>query len=124
MPMDTYAKWKADALERERQLKEEREQLSAQEREQVASVEQMIRAAITHAIVEERTFLVQLIGTALGEALDAEREEAKKELSDEVRRLWAVLSEIQSTITSINRMALATNGKSLTNEPDPLSRSH
>ena len=121
---DRVAQWREDSEQRQRQHEEERAALTEQQHEQVASVEQMIRTAIAQAIVEERTFLVQIIGAALAEALDAEREEQKSELATEVRRLWSVLSEMQATIAAYNRAAAAT-GKTPIDLPNPLSsRSH
>jgi hypothetical protein len=124
---DRVARFRDDSEQRQRERKaadEARAQLTEQQRKDVAAVEQQMSVAIANAIIEERTFLVQLIGHALGQALDAEREAAKDELTKEVKALWSVLTEVQSAIASINRIAMATSGKSLTSDPDPLGRWH
>jgi hypothetical protein len=40
----------------------------------------------------------EIIGLALGQALDLERKKARDELAAEVRKLWSVLTELQQTM--------------------------
>jgi hypothetical protein len=121
---DRVAKWKEDAEERQRQHEEERAALTEQQSEHLATVEQQIRAMVTDAIATEREFLEEIVGQAIGELLAREREDAKSELAAEARKLWAVLTEVQSTLAAYNRAASATS-KAVIDLPNPLSsRSH
>lgn len=120
---DKVAQWVDDSEERQRKRDEARDALTEQQREQLITVEQQIKQFVTQAIVNERAFITQVVGKAIAEMLDAEREDAKSELATEVRRLWATLSEVQATIASINKMASAT-GRSVIDLPNPLTRSH
>src|SRR5262245_11555851 len=46
----------------------------------------------------ERAVITAAVGEALGLSLEREREEHREELATEVRRLWAVIGELQATI--------------------------
>ncbi len=52
---------------------------------------------------EERAFVLECVGTALGEALRKERAAAKRELGDEVKRLRVEITAADETIAELRR---------------------
>ena len=73
-------------------------------------------AKIAAAIQDERRFMIAVVGEALGEALGKERQADKADLAKEVDRLWAVISEVQQTLRSLDRIN-SSEGKPLLNLP-------
>jgi hypothetical protein len=116
--VDPMVKWKAEADEAERQvmaeLKNEKQQRALDE------VEERIRSAL----LMERQFVLDIVGEAIGELLEKERDAAKSELTSEIQKLWAIIADLQATIAALNRTALAVGGKRVVDMDDPLSRSH
>jgi hypothetical protein len=66
----------------------------------------MIDERIENAIEAEHAFMIEIVGNALGEMLRDQRKEAKDELASEVRKLWAVLTELQCTLASLVRIGV------------------
>jgi hypothetical protein len=60
-------------------------------------------------LVEERAFVLECVGTALGQALKKEREEQRRELASEVRSLRIELAEVGETINELRRVITASN---------------
>jgi hypothetical protein len=58
---------------------------------------------VEQIIQQERTFIFQCVGSAIGELLEKQSEKDKKDLQQEIKRLWAVLNEVQKTINEFNR---------------------
>jgi hypothetical protein len=65
-----------------------------------------VAAEIEAALEVERTFLLEVMGESLGEMLRDMRRESADELAAEVRRLWAVVSELQCTIAALTRIGV------------------
>ena len=71
----------------------------------------VIDERIATAIEAEHEFMLQVMGNALGELLRDARKESADELAGEVRKLWAVLSEMQCTLIALNRIAVTGKGE-------------
>jgi hypothetical protein len=99
---------------RERELAANREWISesiASEPEQTSSREEV--SAAWNAWIEERIHAhMQLMTEATGEAmaefvgqqLDEQRKQSRDELATEVRRLWAIITELQSTLRALDKI--------------------
>ena len=72
-----------------------------------------IHAEIAAALESECAFLIEVMGEALGESLRDARKESADELAAEVRKLWQVLTEMQVTLSALNRMAVTGKGEVL-----------
>jgi hypothetical protein len=59
----------------------------------------------------ERRLITQSVGEALGQMLAKEREDYKRELSDEVRQLRIELSNLESTISELRSLVKAERAK-------------
>jgi hypothetical protein len=59
----------------------------------------------------ERRLMTQSVGEALGQMLAKEREDYKRELSDEVRQLRIELSNLESTISELRSLVKAERAK-------------
>jgi hypothetical protein len=77
-------------------------------------------AKINNAIQEERTFLIETIGQALGEMLEKEREEHRKALRLEVAEMRLELVKLR-TVLAEYRAFSADGGRSVLDLPNPLS---
>jgi hypothetical protein len=98
----------------EQQLDANRQWISesiASEPEQTSSQDDV--SAQWNAWIEERISAhMQLMTEATGEAmaefvgqrLDEQRKQSRDELAEEVRRLWAIITELQSTLRALDRI--------------------
>jgi hypothetical protein len=80
-------------------------------------------------LLDEDSFLVEVVGTALGEAMadlrdemDQHRKEARNALSDEVRKLRTELCELSAMLAELQRVLAAEHAKVLDRPPLPLAR--
>jgi hypothetical protein len=71
-----------------------------------ADIDARIAAQIEMALKTERALILEVIADAIGESLDREATERKRELRDEVRSLRIELAEL-ATITAELRAAIA-----------------
>jgi hypothetical protein len=119
-PISEADRLRAWEYRREVEAKIEREQAAnrewiaesiASEPEQTSSHEDV--SAAWDAWIEERIHAhMQLMTEATGEAmaefvgqrLDEQRKQSRDELAEEVRRLWAIISELQLTIRALDRI--------------------
>ena len=111
-------RWRREVREREAEHARERAQSRERRRLDTAPAPIVdwhaeIAAAVETAIEAERAFLFEVMGTALGESLRDARKESADELASEVRKLWAVLSEMQVTLSALNRIAVTGKGEVL-----------
>jgi len=52
---------------------------------------------------QARALIIEACGTAIGQMLDEQRAKHRNELADEIRKLWAVLTEMQGTLRALDR---------------------
>jgi hypothetical protein len=98
-------------IEREQTAVHEWLAQSANEPEQASSTEDV--SAQWNAWIEERIqahmeLMTESMGVAMAEfvaqQLDEQRKESRNELAEEVRRLWAIITELQSTLRALDRI--------------------
>jgi hypothetical protein len=65
----------------------------------------------------ERALIIEACGTAIGEMLNEQRAKHRKELADEVRQLWSIITELQGTLRALDRTIAHT---AVTDMPSPL----
>jgi hypothetical protein len=127
---DSVAKWKREADEqeqrfaRERKRQEERplERRIAALEQQLADARSELRAEIDQRIANERQFMLEVVGEALGEAWATQRADAKNELNDELRSLRIDLCELQTTLCELRQVIAADHGSKVIDLPNPLRR--
>jgi len=83
-----------------------------------------VAGEIEAALEVERAFLIEVMGESLGEVLRDMRRESADELAAEVRKLWQVLTEMQVTLSALNRMAVTGKGEVLDLPALPSRREH
>ncbi len=100
----------------DRDLRElaERDQRWAQQREREASsapaaASQDWEAWLHDRLIAERSFVLECVGQALGQALRKERAAARRELTSEVRSLRLELTEAGETIAELRKAIAASN---------------
>jgi Skp family chaperone for outer membrane proteins len=105
-------RWRREVQEREARLARERAKdrnlTDAEMQRWVEYLHELIakerdfqREIIAHALDAERQRVLEIVGTALGDMLDAEREQQTRELKAEVAALTAELTEIRSTMRQL-----------------------
>jgi hypothetical protein len=67
-----------------------------------SEIDERVEAAIEHIVGNA----FEIVGESLGELLRKQRQESKDELAGEVRKLWAVLAELQSTLAALTRIGV------------------
>jgi hypothetical protein len=68
-------------------------------------------AVIDERIASERELIATSIGAAIGDYVRDVRAEAKDELAAEVRKLWAIVTELQTTLKAFDRIEHASKAK-------------
>ena len=68
-------------------------------------------AVIDERIASERELISTTIGAAIGDYVRDVRAEAKDELAAEVRKLWAIVTELQTTLKAFDRIEHASKAK-------------
>ena len=68
-------------------------------------------AVIDERIASERELIATTIGAAIGDYVRDVRAEAKDELAAEVRKLWAIVTELQTTLKAFDRIEHASKAK-------------
>lgn len=63
-------------------------------------------------LATERAFVLECVGTALGQALQKERAAARRELADEIRRLRVEITAADETIAELRRTIAASRSSS------------
>ena len=66
---------------------------------------------IDERIASERELIATTIGAAIGDYVRDVRAEAKDELAAEVRKLWAIVTELQTTLKAFDRIEHASKAK-------------
>jgi hypothetical protein len=72
---------------------------------------------IADAVAQERALIIEACGTAIGEMLSEQRAKHRNELAEEVRKLWAIITELQGTMRALDRTIAHT---AVTDMPSPL----
>jgi hypothetical protein len=119
-PISEGDRLRAREYRREVEAERERQQTAAREwvTESIASESEQTPShdgvsAQWNAWIEERIHAhMQLMTEATGEAmaeyvgqrLDEQRKQSRDELAEEVRRLWAIITELQSTLRALDRI--------------------
>ena len=71
---------------------------------------------------EERADLIEVVGLALGEALDDQREDARQQLHDEVRALRIELAEVSTVVSELRQVIASEHARVLDLPPLPRVR--
>jgi hypothetical protein len=70
-----------------------------------------VDARIAAAIQAERTFILSVVGEAIGQMLAEQHREHIAEFKHEVERLWHVVSELQGTLRAFGRVERIARGE-------------
>jgi hypothetical protein len=97
----------AAKIERERIAEREWFAQSANEPEQTSThvdVSDQWNEWFDHRFMDLMTPVLESVAKHLAEQLDADREKSRDELAEEVRRLWAIITELQSTLRALDKI--------------------
>src|SRR5262245_56516939 len=107
---DPIDRWEARKMlsESEQKSKREREhRLDTTPRDDWSAWNAWCDSRIDTKLSEQRQFVFDVVGEALGQALAAERKDVKRELSLEIRQLRIELTEAQNIIAELRRVLAA-----------------
>jgi len=71
-----------------------------------SAVDERIQAAL----VQERAFIMEIVGGAIGQLIEEQHKKDREALTRETDRLWAVLKEVQKAMAEYNRIERVTSG--------------
>jgi hypothetical protein len=98
-------------VEAERNVVSNMDERERREQQDWSQWDAWCQAHIRNAIEAERAFMLQVVGQALGEMLQKERQEAKSELVEEIDKLRIELARAQTTIAELRALTAGEQAK-------------